>query len=250
MTRAYRVPVPVFGGGPEAPEGLRSRLARGRPNWWVILAVSLGLMALLVATAGTKAPAPHRGGDAARAAARIAPRPGAHHTAGAGPASSTPTTTRHDDHHVSAAVGRDRRGLFGAHDGDSGRGRRAAGGRTERHHDDPGSGADHHTTTTEPSAAVAADRTQTQGYLNPPLQPSNQFGFTGAGAMEVSVVWSGNTYLTMEVSCPSGDQSVGGTSAMAASLPDASGSCLATVSEPTSESTSLTYTITIGPAGG
>jgi hypothetical protein len=106
------------------------------------------------------------------------------------------------------------------------------------------------TTTTEPSEAVAADRTQTQGYLNPPLQPSNQFGFTGAGAMEVSVVWSGNMYLTMEVSCPSGDQSVGGTSAMAASLPDASGSCLATVSEPTSESTSLTYTITIGPAGG
>jgi hypothetical protein len=106
------------------------------------------------------------------------------------------------------------------------------------------------TTTTEPSAAVAADRTQTQGYLNPPLQSSNQFGFTGTGAMEVSVVWSGNTYLTMEVSCPSGDQSVGGTSAMAASLPDASGNCLATVSEPASESTSLTYTITIGPAGG
>ena len=106
------------------------------------------------------------------------------------------------------------------------------------------------TTSTDPSAAVAADRTQTQGYLNPPLQPSNQFGFTGAGAMEVSVVWSGNTYLTLDVSCPSGDQSVGGTSAMAASLPDASGNCLATVSEPTSESTSLTYTISIGPAGG
>jgi hypothetical protein len=106
------------------------------------------------------------------------------------------------------------------------------------------------TTSAGPSAAVAADRMQTQGYLNPPLQSSNQFGFTGAGAMEVSVVWSGNTYLTMEVSCPSGNQSVGGTSAMAASLPDAGGSCLATVNEPTSESTSLTYTITIGPAGG
>jgi len=54
----------------------------------------------------------------------------------------------------------------------------------------------------------------------------------------------------MQVSCPSGTQNVGGSSAMAASLPDASGSCLATVSEPTSESTALTYTITIGPAGG
>jgi hypothetical protein len=37
---------------------------------------------------------------------------------------------------------------------------------------------------------------------------------------------------------------------MGASLPNASGSCLATVSEPATESTALTYTITIGPAGG
>ena len=57
MTRAYRGP--VFGGGPDTTEGLRSRVARGRPNWWVILAVSLGLMALLVATAGSTPPAPH-----------------------------------------------------------------------------------------------------------------------------------------------------------------------------------------------
>ncbi len=106
------------------------------------------------------------------------------------------------------------------------------------------------TTTTGASPAVAADRTQTQGYLNPPTESSDKFGFTGTGAMEISVVWSGNTYLTMQVSCPNGGQSVGGTAAMAASLPDASGSCLATVTEPTSETTTLTYTISIGPAGG
>ena len=68
--------------------------------------------------------------------------------------------------------------------------------------------------------------------------------------MEISVVWSGTTYLTMQVSCANGGQNVGGTAAMAASLPAASGSCLATVSEPTTETTSLTYTISIGPAGG
>jgi hypothetical protein len=91
---------------------------------------------------------------------------------------------------------------------------------------------------------------QTQGYLDPPLQSSNGFGFTGTGAMQISVLWSGTTYLTMTVSCPSGSQSVGGTSAMEASLADTSGSCQATVSEPSSESVPLTYTITIGPAGG
>jgi len=248
VTRAYGVPVPVSGGGPEAPEGLRPRVARGRPNWWVILAVSLGLMALLVATAGTEAPAPRRSGDGARAAARISTRPAAHHAAGAAAIPPAPTTTTTTTSvppsgatDVATSVG------TMVTSGTASAPRTPAPGVTATTLAPPPTTT---TTTAEPSAAVAADRTQTQGYLNPPLQPSNQFGFTGAGAMEISVVWSGNTYLTMEVSCPSGNQSVGGTSAMAASLPDASGSCLATISEPTSESTSLTYTITIGPAGG
>jgi hypothetical protein len=106
------------------------------------------------------------------------------------------------------------------------------------------------TTTTTPPASSANDRTQTQGILNPPQQRSNGFAFTGNGPTAISVIWSGSTYLTLDVSCPSGSQNAGGTSAMAVTLPTASGSCLATVSEPASESTALTYTITIGPAGG
>ncbi|MGO8826366.1 MAG: hypothetical protein ACLQU9_14175 [Acidimicrobiales bacterium] len=106
------------------------------------------------------------------------------------------------------------------------------------------------TTTTSPATSEPADRMQTQGYLDPPLQASNGYGFTGTGAMQISVLWSGTTYLTMTVSCPSGSQSVGGTSAMEASLDDATGSCRATVTEPSSESATLTYTISIGPAGG
>jgi hypothetical protein len=105
------------------------------------------------------------------------------------------------------------------------------------------------TTTTTVAVSHPSD-IQSQGVIEPPQQRSSSFGFTGTGAMDVSVTWSGDTYLTMGVNCPSGSQSVGGSSAMAASLADASGSCLATVSEPTSESTALTYTITIGPAGG
>jgi len=89
-----------------------------------------------------------------------------------------------------------------------------------------------------------------QGVIEPPAQRSSSVGFTGTGAMQISVVWSGPTYLTLQVGCANGGQNVGGSSAMAASLPDASGSCLATVSEPGSESTSLVYTITIGAAGG
>jgi hypothetical protein len=106
------------------------------------------------------------------------------------------------------------------------------------------------TTTTTDAASSPNDRTQTQGILNPPLQRSNGFAFTGRGPTVISVSWSGSTYLTLVASCPSGSQNVGGTSVMAVTLPNASGSCLATVSEPASESTALTYTITIGPAGG
>ena len=106
------------------------------------------------------------------------------------------------------------------------------------------------TTTTSPGSLQPADRTQSEGYLDPPQHPSSGYGFTGTGAMQVSVVWSGSTYLTMTVSCPNGSQNVGGTGAMDASLPDASGSCQATVIEPAPEATALTFTITIGPAGG
>jgi hypothetical protein len=104
------------------------------------------------------------------------------------------------------------------------------------------------TTTTVASPPLGAG--SHQGVMEPPAERSGSFSFTGTGAMQISVVWSGPTYLTMQVSCPSGTQNVGGSSAMQASLPDASGSCLATVSEPASESTALTYTITIGPSGG
>ncbi len=246
MTRAYRVP--VLGGKPDANEGWRSRVARGRPNWWVILAVSLGLMALLVATAGGTPGATRRGGGSAQAAARTALGPGPHRRAGTKAASrstATPTTTT-----TPTAAAPPSSGSVGG-------GTALLSSGTPRVESTPRTAATSVTTTTQAPPATTtttapnaepADRTQ--GYLDPPSDTSNKYGFTGTGAMEISVVWSGDTYLTMEVSCANGSQNVGGTSAMAATLPDATGSCLATVSEPASETTSLTYTISIGPAGG
>jgi hypothetical protein len=253
----------VFGGGPGGPtEGLRSRVARGGPNWWVILAVSLGLMALLVATAGGAARTPPPKGGPSEAAAHISPGPGLLWSASAGSASgsrtgshpsatttttttTTITTTTTAGHGSSGTADVATTHLTAGTGGGAGSAPAVAPVATTTTTVPAPT-----TTTTAGSPAVPADRTQTQGYLNPPTEPSNKFGFTGTGAMEISVVWSGTTYLTMQVSCANGGQNVGGTAAMAASLPDASGSCLATVSEPTSETSSLTYTITIGPAGG
>jgi flocculation protein FLO11 len=223
-------------------------VARGRPNWWVILAVSLGLMALLVATAGGTPRTARRSGGSA-AAAHISPGTGTGRgaTGAVAPSGTTTTTTTapalSPSGSAAAALGTSL--LSSRTPQGAGTPLPVATSVTTTTLAPPAT-----TTTTDASPAVPADRTQTQGYLDPPTQTSNQFGFTGTGSMEISVVWSGNTYLTMEVSCPNGTQNVGGTSAMAASLPDATGSCLATVREPASETTSLTYTISIGPAGG
>ena len=257
MTRAYGLA--VVGGGsdrddatahPSAPG--QSNWARGHPNWWVILAVSLALMALLVATSGGK---PVGTGHRTLTAATVGdphspdgthahgmqrprtpttttsrPRPRPHTTT----PTTTTTTSPRPEATVPPASGSVLTGTSNAPTN--------ARSVSDHHHH-------HDRAPPHRRPAAPANGTQEQGYLDPPLEASNQFGFTGSGPMVISVVWSGDTYLTMAVSCPSGGDDVGGTSGMEASL-DASGSCTATVTEPSSESTSLTYTITFGPAGG
>jgi hypothetical protein len=246
----------VFGGTPDTTEGLRSRVARGRPNWWVILAVSLGLMALLVATAGGTPHAAHRTGGSAQAASRTSGRSGTsagQHTGA--PSLNSATTTTSTSTTGPATQSGSANVTSSLHTPGT------PSGATAPVPTSPGITATTvapvattttttTTTTSGSSAEVPADRTQSPGYLNPPQHADDQFGFTGTGAMDVSVVWSGDTYLSLQVNCPSGDQSAGGTSAMEASLPDADGSCIATVTEPASETTALTFTISIGPTGG
>ncbi len=243
MTRAYGVP--VASAGPDPTDALEDRRARRRPNWWVILAVSLALIALLVETSGrgdsgrplqvqsaasTSGASPH---DAARPL-----RSGAVATTSTTTTTSTSTTApapapvAHPTPTVDAhTMGTDAPAL----------------GSTASTTNRPL--ATITTTTLASPAALPADRTQTEGYFDPPLQDSSGFAVTQSGPAEVSVLWSTPVYLTMTVSCPSGSQTVGGTTAMETSLPDGSG-CQVTVSEPSSESTSLTYFISIGPAGG
>jgi hypothetical protein len=249
VARAYGVPV---AGGTESTEDRRSRVARGRPNWWVILAVSLALMALLVAAAGTTPHRPSRRVGLTATTADGARRPEGV-TRGTTPRSA-PTTTSTTTTHPSApgagapvtSARTSGTALLSNHLAPSGTAGPAATTTTTT----TVPPVPTTTSTSTPSVSQPADRTQSEGYLDPPVQTSAAFVFNGNGAMEVSVVWSGTTYLTMNVTCPNGTQNVGGTSAMAASLANASGSCRASVSEPASENATLTFTITIGPAGG
>ena len=120
----------------------------------------------------------------------------------------------------------------------------------------PGAGT--HSTTTTTAAVTAPPTTTTPttqaptgtsypGYLQPPQDASTTYGFTGQGSTRISVTWSDATYLTLQVTCPGFDQSTGGSSAMALSIPDAQGACSATLSEPTTENDTLSYTLVIGP---
>ena len=231
--------------GTGSSDGRRPRVARSRPNWWVILAVSLALMALLVATAGNPKRIV-RGGAHGIANAQSSDSHGAR-GAGASSRSTSASKSTARSTTTTAPVG------AGANT--------AATALTSTHPATvPTTTAPQAPATTTTTPLVVPTTTTTvaapplgagshQGVIEPPAQRSGSVAFTGSGAMQISVVWSGPTYLTMQVSCPSGSQNVGGSSAMQASLPDASGSCLATVSEPASESTALAYTITIGPGG-
>ncbi len=245
MTRAYGVPVANV--GRHTADAAHDRRARGRPNWWLILAVSLALIALLVQTSGH--------GDTGRplhvqttastsgsVAHQTAPPLGSHQVPTTSTSTSTSTTTATTvPPLVTTAVADQTPAVVGHAPG----GTMASPATTTTTTRQPAT-----TTTTAVPAALAADRTQTEGYLDPPASSSGVYDVNGSGPTEVSVLWSTPVYLTMTVACPSGSQSVGGTTAMEVSLPDASDGCQATVNEPASESTSLSYTVTIGPADG
>jgi hypothetical protein len=236
----------VASAGRQKSEVSRERAARWRPNWWVILAVCLALIALLVESSGR--------GEGGRpvhiqsvASTRGPLTRGLTRTqgvrSGARPSSSSSTTTS-TSAPPATTPDADRTPAFGAGGSDSTVDPPASTTTTTYTPSPPT------TSTSAPPTALAADRSQTEGYFDPPLQTSGQYEVNGSGPTEVSVLWSAPVYLTMTVTCPSGSQTVGGTTAMETSVPDASAGCQATVSEPSTESTSLTYSVTFGPAGG
>jgi hypothetical protein len=214
---------------------MRPGPARGRPTWWVVLAVSLALMALIAATAartvstadGQRLPSGPRAAATSTTTSTTAAAPSSRHPTVASTIVSTPAAA-----------------LLPATNS-------------------KGNAGSHSLTTTTTSAAPPVETTTTTtttvpppsgatypGYLQPPQNSSNAFSFGGQGPTRVSVTWSGSTYLTLTVTCAGFNQGTGGSSAMALSIPNAQGSCQATVTEPSSESDTLSYTIAIEPTGG
>ena len=228
---------------------MTSRPSRGavQANWWVILAVSLALMALLVATSGSHSPATPSRGAVVQLSTAGDHRSVSHHDAPRSAVGERATTTTVTTHEISTlpptTPAADRPTTTTTSPSQS----------VVRTLPASMTGTTTTTTTAAPSTSGAGSsngRTQTQGYLDPSTESSSTYAFTGAGATTVSVVWSGAAYLTMSVGCGGSDQSVGGNSAMTAQIPDAAGSCSATISEPVADPVPVSYTVTIAPSNG
>jgi hypothetical protein len=219
----------------DGPDALRPTWSR--PHWWVVLAVSLSLLALVAAaTADHEDPAAGRRG----AGAVSSGAPGVHSYAGppahttttaSTPGQSPPTTTSS----TSAP----------ADDADSLRAMTPESTTT--------------TTTTGPSsttttAQVAPATAQTDTYSGSLQQPdlsAASYPFSGVGPMQVSASWSpASTTLSVTVSCPEGTNVAEGTSTVAVALPNADGACEATIKETLVDYDAVSYTLTIGPTPG
>jgi hypothetical protein len=213
----------------------RAHPARGRPTWWVVLAVTLALMALVAATATRSsgsggARQGNHGSDPNHSAAALSHLK---HPASSHPTSATDVVPGTVPVRTSTpSIGFDAANPPAGH----------AVVTTTTTTSAP--------TTTTTTAPAASNDIVDPGYLQPPTQSSTTFGFTGHGPTRITVTWSNSTYLTLSVSCPSGNQQSGGSSAISLSMTDAEGSCTGTLSEPAAEDTMVSYTITISPGSG
>jgi hypothetical protein len=223
----------VVGGGNDTTGALRARPLRGRPHWWAVLAVALSLMALLAAASGSS-PGVRGTGHPGVALDLPAQLPRAH------PAQSASTTTT-----TLGAMAHDLRSLSGA----SALGPTAVVSALQ-----PSTGTTTTTsvTTTTVGSGVGSgpspqNRTQ-QGYLQPPDNTSAMYAFTADGPTRVSASWATADTMSLSVTCPNGTVTEQGSSSVTITTAATSGSCQATLSEPASDTSTESYSITIEPA--
>ncbi|MGO8859755.1 MAG: hypothetical protein ACLQRH_03160 [Acidimicrobiales bacterium] len=220
-----------------------------RPHWWVVLAVSLSLLALVAAAAVHDGPAARRhgaragssygqGGVAYGQGGVAHPRTGAPAstkttTGTPGPSPLTVTSPTSTSTSTSAA----------AHDADS---LRPVTPESTTTTTPPSS-----TTTTTQAPPPPAPTEAYSGSLQQPNLSMASYPFSGVGPMQVSASWSpASTPLSVTVTCPEGSKTMQATTTVTVAIPDADGACEATIEETLVAYEAVSYTLTIGPAQG
>jgi len=233
----------------DGPDPLRP--TRSRPHWWVVLAVSLSLLALVAATtAEHDNPSRARAGAGAlssvgRDGTRSTPHsPPVSTTSTTGvPLPSTPTVTSPTS---PSAVETDN-----LHE-DAPESPSSSATTTTTTITTPATSS---TTTTAPAAATEPPTAPTEtkgGSLQQPNLATASYPFSASGAMQVSATWTpAATTLSLTVTCNAVTQGAQeGSSPLTVSLPDADGPCEATLKETVVEYDAVPYSLTIGPAQG
>ncbi len=228
-------------GGNVTEDGLDALRPRSsRPHWWVVLAVSLALLALVAA-----ATAAHEHAPAQRGGARPIPsggRDGVHARRGP-PAGTTTTTSTPSAPPVTSATSAP------ADDADSFRAVTAESTTTTTTTTTPPSSTT--TTTTTQAAPPTAQTENFSGSLQQPNLSTASYSFSGVGSMQVSASWTpAATTLSVTVTCPAGTLTEEGTSTLSVALPDGDGACETTIKETVVNYAAVSYTLTIGPAPG
>jgi hypothetical protein len=194
-----------------------------RQSWWVLLAVSLAMMALIFAhSAGTN----HAGMSASRASQRN----GVPVQAGLAPESRQRPAIQKalalPDEPLSLATSPTRQPVNG-----------------EVQSPSP-------PVATSTTTSVAPIVESYPGYLRYPDNIVSSYPVSGEGGnITASASWHEVASLDLSISCPSGEQSVVGTSAMSVSLVASSGSCTVLIREEAPSTEPITYdlTVTISP---
>ncbi len=238
---AYRVS--VVGGGISTTGSVRARPVRGRPHWWVVLAVTLALMALVTAAStGHQARLGAQPYEATQSTGHATSTSTSTSTSTTAPQGETPTTGEPTSPFIEQSAAQSVPLI-----------------RT----------TSPTTTTAVPTATVTTGSTTTtsttigsgignsplqngaqsdQGYLAPPNDSAAIYSFNGDGATKVSASWTPQTELTMTVTCANGSQNIAGSASLELTLPDAQGACQVTLSEAAGETADVTFTLTIAPA--
>jgi hypothetical protein len=229
--------------GNEREKGLGgARPLRIRPPWWVVLALSLSLLALVAARAsdhpGTSRP--RLPAESIQPTHRGPTRPAPTRTSTTVPPTTTTTAVTAATTPVGALT-------------DTIRGNDAS-------TPPPLSPTTTTTTptvtaTTGPALAAAAAQPAASDFdrlstLDQPTLASATYAFYGVGSMTVSVTWDYATPLSLTVNCPGGAETVGGLSPLAVVIPNAGGPCDTTLKETLVQYNLVDFTMLIHPTDG
>lgn len=103
-------------------------------------------------------------------------------------------------------------------------------------------------TSSSTTSTTSTTSATNNGYLQYPDNISASYQVQGAASEKATATWSGSINLTLSISCPGGSQTLTGASGISVSASSEQQQCSVTLSEPTgyTNTTPYPYTITLG----